>query len=327
MFVYFGSTLTWRQLLAGTARKTLANDGFGLAAQLAYYFFLALFPALLLLMALASFFPLDNLADTLVGAVSRFAPSGVAFLIRDQLKALSESRSGGLVSLGLLGALWSSSAALVSIIDAMNRAYDITEGRAWWKSRLTAMGLTIVLSVFILVAITLVLAGPELADFLGRRLGFALAFTWTWKVMQWPIVFVLVSVGFGLVYFYAPDAEQEWVWITPGSLLGALLWLAASLAFRVYVVHFGDFDKAYGTLGAIILTLLWFYLAGLAMIIGAEVNAEIEHASPWGKAPGEKVPGEKRRIGLAGARAWYANHPDKDAARAGFMQSRKLWNI
>jgi len=315
MFVYLGSHLTWRELIVRTAKETIADDGLGLAAQLAYYFFLSLFPALLFLVALASYFPLQHLADSLVSILSRFTPAGIPSLVGDQLKALSENKNGGLLSLGLLGALWSSSAALVSIIDALNRAYDIDEARPWWRSRLTAIGLTIVLALFILISITLVLAGPQIADFLGRHLGFAAAFTWIWKVLQWPLVFFLVSAGFAIVYYHGPDAQQEWVWITPGSLLATLLWLLVSLAFRVYVVNFGNFDKAYGTLGAIILTLLWFYLTGLVMIIGAEMNAEIEHASPWGKEPGEKVAGQKRRIGLAAARSWFRRHPGEHAPK------------
>ncbi len=315
MFVYFGSKLTWRELLVRTAKETIADDGFGLAAQLAYYFFLALFPALLFLVAVASFFPLHQFADQAVSTLARFTPGGVSSLIGDQLKRLSENKNGGLLSVGLLGAVWSSSAALVSIIEALNRAYDIEDSRPWWQSRVTAIALTIVLALFILVSFTLVVAGPEIADFLGRHLGFATAFTWTWKILQWPISFLLVSAGFALVYYFGPDAEQEWVWITPGSLVATFLWLLGSLGFRYYAVNFGHYEAAYGTLGAIILTLLWFYLTGLVMIIGAEMNAEIEHASPWGKEPGEKVPGQKRRLGLAAARAWFKGHPHERAPR------------
>src|SRR5436853_1322212 len=119
MFVYFGSRLSWRELLVRTAKETVADDGLGLAAQLAYYFFLALFPALLFLVALASFFPLHQFSDTVVSALARFTPGGVSGLVGAQLKRLSENKNGGLLSLGLLGAIWSSSAALVSIIEAL----------------------------------------------------------------------------------------------------------------------------------------------------------------------------------------------------------------
>ena len=107
-----------------------------------------------------------------------------------------------------------------------------------------------------------------------------------------------------MVYYFAPDAEQEWVWVTPGSLLATTLWLVGSLGFRFYVVNFGNYDATYGTVGAVIVLMLWLYLSGLVIVIGAEMNAEIEHASPWGKEPGEKVPGEKKRIGSLAAREY-----------------------
>jgi membrane protein len=238
------------------------------------------------------------------------APAEVLAVLRDQLLKLSNGDHVGVFSIGVLMAIWSSSAAMVSIIESMNRAYDITESRPWWKVRLTAILLTLGLAFFILTSFTLIVAGPQIANFLGRHLGFAPAFTTTWKILQWPLSFLLVSTGFGIVYYYAPDAEQEWAWITPGALAATSLWVVSSLAFRFYVVNFGNYDEAYGTLGAIILTLLWFYLTGLVMVIGAELNAEIEHASPWGKQPGEKAPEEKKRLGLAAAREYFKHHGD-----------------
>jgi hypothetical protein len=121
-------------------------------------------------------------------------------------------------------------------------------------------------------------------------------------IVQWPIILGLVAFGIGLIYYFAPDAEQDWVWITPGSVVATLLWVVVSLAFKLYIAYFGNYNETYGTLGAFIVLLTWFYLSGLAILIGAEVNAEIEHASPYGKAVGEKVPGEKRKIGAAAAR-------------------------
>jgi membrane protein len=114
----------------------------------------------------------------------------------------------------------------------------------------------------------------------------------------------MVAVAIGLIYYFAPDAEQLWVWVTPGSLVATCLWLIGSLAFRFYAVNFGHYEATYGTLGGVILLLLWFYMSGLVIVIGAEMNAEIEHTSPWGKAPGEKVPGQRKQIGAAAARTW-----------------------
>jgi membrane protein len=160
-------------------------------------------------------------------------------------------------------------------------------------------------------AFTLVVAGPELAETIASRIGLGSAFTVTWKVVQWPIAFALVALGIGLIYYFAPDAEQDWIWITPGSVLATLLWLLASLAFRLYVTNFADYNATYGSLGGVIILMLWFYISGLAVLTGAELNAEIEHASPYGKEPGEKVPGQKKKIGARARRAWEARrrHP------------------
>ena len=309
MLIYFDTHMGGLELVKRTVKDSIQDDAAGLAAQLAYYFFLSLFPALLFIVALASFFPLYNFTDELIRLLGPVAPAAVITLLQEQLTSLSNSGDGGLLSVGLLMALWSSSAAMVSVIDAMNRAYDIEESRPWWKGRLTAIALTIGLALFILTAFALIVAGPWLAGYVGRQIGLAPVFTLTWKFLQWPVVFLLASTGFGLVYYYAPDAEQEWAWITPGALTATLLWLLASLVFRFYVVNFGNYEEAYGTLGAIILTLLWFYITGLVMVIGAELNAEIERASPWVKNAGPKIVGQKKRLGLAASREWFKRHP------------------
>jgi membrane protein len=126
----------------------------------------------------------------------------------------------------------------------------------------------------------------------------------TWKIVQWPIAFALITTGIGLIYYFAPDAEQDFAWITPGSLIAAVLWVIGSLAFRYYVVTFGNYEATYGAVTGVMLLMLWFYLSALVLIVGAEASAEIEHASPWGKAPGEKIPGQKRKIGCAAGRAF-----------------------
>jgi len=290
--------LSWRELSRRTFNEILADDVLNLAAQQAYYFFFALFPALLTIISIASFFPIANFVDQLVGLLATIAPTDVLLIIRDQLKKISESQQGGILTVAFLLTLWSTSGALVSIISTLNAAYDITEGRPWWKVRLTAILLTIGVSVFIIVSLALVLVGPAFTEHYAIRMHLGTAFTWTWWVLQWPIVFAMVATAIGLVYYYAPDAEQEWVWITPGSVLATVLWIIVSLGFRLYLQYFGDYNETYGTLGAFIVVLTWFYLSAVAILIGAELNAEIEHASPYGKAPGEKVPGEKRKIGV-----------------------------
>jgi membrane protein len=306
MFAAFEIPLSWGELLKRTAREASEDDCLGLAAQLAYYFFLALFPAVLFLLALASFFPLTNFVDDTVSTLRPIAPADVLRLLEDQLRRLSNADSGGILTFGILGALWSSSAAVVAIIGSLNRAYDIDEGRPWWKVRLTAIGLTIALAFFLLVSFTLIVAGPTIAGFLASSFGLGAVFEWGWKIVQWPLAFLLVATAIGLVYYFAPDAEQDWVWITPGAVIGTLLWVLASLGFKFYVANVGDYNASYGAVGGVIVLLLWLYISGLAILIGAELNAEIEHASSYGKDPGEKVPGERKKIGAAAARAYNA---------------------
>jgi len=304
MLANFDIPLSWPELIKRTVKETMSDDAQGLASQLAYYFFLALFPALLCLLAIASFFPLQSFADDVVRLLGPFAPREVLDIIQQEMVKISEGKNGGLLTIGLVGAIWSSSSAMVSVIGAMNRAYGIDEGRAWWRIRLTAIALTLSLSVLIVAAFALIVAGPQAADWLGRHFLFGHAFIWTWKIGQWPLAFMLVVVGIGMIYYFAPDAEQRWVWITPGACTAAVLWLLGSLAFRFYTVNFGNYEATYGAIGGMILLLLWFWLSGLVIVVGAEMNAEIERASPWAKAPGEKVPGEKKKIGVAAAEAF-----------------------
>jgi len=293
--------LSWWELGRRTVRETIDDDCLGLAAQVAYYLFLALFPAILFLLAIASFFPLDHVTDDIGRLLGPMVSAEVLQLIQDQMRRLAETESAGLLTFGVLTALWSGSAGLVAIVSALNRAYDIEEARPWWRVRLVAIGLTLSMALLVLVALALVVVGPEIAIYLGDTIGFGSAFKWAWLILQWPVVFAMASTAIGLAYYFGPDAEQEWVWITPGAVLATALWLLMSLAFRFYITTFTDYNAAYGSVGAVMILMLWFYISGLAILIGAEVNSEIEHASPHGKAPGQKSASGRRLLGrLAG---------------------------
>jgi membrane protein len=306
MLAHLQVPLGWTELFKRTFKEISADDLLNLAAQQAYYFFFALFPALLTLISIASFFPIDNLIGQVVDELGRVAPPEALDIIRDQIGEISNSGQGGVLTFAFLLTIWSSSGAMVSIISTLNAAYDITEGRPFWKVRLLAIGLTIGMAFFILVSIALVLVGPTLGEHLANTLGMGPAFKWTWWILQWPVVLLLVATGVGLVYYFAPDADQDWVWITPGSVIATLLWVAVSIGLKLYIAYFGNYNETYGTLAGFIVLLTWFYLSGLAILIGAELNAEIEHASPYGKDVGEKVPGEKKKIGPAAARDFEA---------------------
>ena len=314
MLAAFKVPLTWTDLGKRTANEVLADNCLGLAAQLAYYFFLALFPALLFLVALISFIPVEGLLDTITTTLGRVAPSEALTLIQDQILKIADNKNGGLLTLGMIGTIWSTSSGVTAIIDTLNQAYDIQEARPWWKVRLIALGLTISLAIFIVLATTLVLVGPTLGEKVAAWAHLGPAFAWTWNIIQWPVVFGLVALAIAMIYYFAPDAEQEWIWITPGSILATMLWLLTSLAFRFYVTHFTSYNATYGAIGGAIVLMLWFYVSALAVLVGAEMNAEIEHASPYGKDPGEKAPGEKKKIGVVAERAY------EDQKRAGTLK-------
>lgn len=309
--------ITWGEILKRTFREAFLEDNcLGMAAQLAYYFFFALFPALLFVLAVASYFPIDTLIDDLFRNLGGFVPPEALSIITDQMRKISEGEQGGLLTLGVLAALWSSSAAMTAIIDTLNAAYDIEEGRPWWQVRLTAIALTVGVALFILISFTLIIVGPRLAEVIAARTSLGPVFVWSWWILQWPVAFALASAGIAIIYYYAPDAEQDWVWLTPGSLAATATWLVASLGFKYYVASMGAYTETYGALGGVMVLMLWFYISGLVILLGAEMNAEIEHASPYGKQEGEKVPGEKQKIGPARMRAWMARRRGQNGTPA-----------
>ena len=303
MFDTFRIPLSWPELAKRTIRAFIKDDCVSIAAELAYYFFLALFPALLFLLALASFFPLHTLTDDVTRALASVAPADVVTLLTEQMKRISDSNDAGLLTLGFAGALWSSSTALTSIVSSLNRVYEIEDARPWWKIRLIAIALTGCLALLVLASFTLVVAGPAIARLLTRAVGSGIGVEEIWRVLEWPLAFALVTLAVGLVFYYGPDAEQAWEWITPGAVLATALWLLASAVFRIYVANFTDYNAAYGAVGGVIILLLWLYISGMALLAGAEMNAAIEHASPYGKDPGEKRPGERRKLGRVAAEA------------------------
>jgi membrane protein len=319
VLAYLKVPLGWGEILKRTVKESNADDIFSLSAQLAYYFFLSLFPLLLFFVSLASFFPVANLVDETVKYLGGVAPPDVIKFLLDQIHEISESDDGGVMTFAFLFTIWSMSGAMMSIISTMNTAYDIEESRPWWKTRLIAVGLTAGLALFILVSFALVIAGPTLAERVADAMHLGPVFEWTWKILQWPIVFALVVTAIGIIYYYAPDAEQDWVWITPGAVLATVLWLVISLGFKIYLANWGDYNETYGALAGVIILLLWFYLSGLAILVGAELNAEIEHASPYGKAPGEKVPGQKKSMGVRALREYEARIRAGQPAAAAYV--------
>ena len=291
MAMFFRAPLRSTEIVARTIREIDDDNCLGLAAQLAFYFFLSLFPALLFLVALIGHLPIENVLTQLLEALGPIAPSEVLTLLRTQLDEVARGSYASLLTLGIVGAIWSSSAAMVAIIDALNHAYDIEERRPWWKRRIVAIALTVALALFIVTSLVLVLVGPDVASLMAGWVGLGPAFSLSWAIARWPLMIFLVILGVDLVYHFAPNRRSRWVWITPGSLLATSLWVASSFAFKFYVANLANFNATYGAIGGVVVLLLWFYVSGLAILIGAELNGVIEQA--WRMVPGER-PGGRR---------------------------------
>ncbi len=278
MSARFSAPIPWRQVARRTIEEVVKDNCVGLGAQLAFYFLMALFPALLFLVALIGYLPVANAMTQLLDALGAVAPGPLMTIVRGQVDQIAGGTHPSLLTLGIVGAIWSSSSAMVAIIGALNRAYDVTEWRPWWKRRLIAIVLTLALALFILVGFTLVLVGPDAAVRVASWLHLAPVVAIVWGAIRWPVMIAGVVFAVELIFHFAPSRHARWVWVTPGSLLATGLWLVVSFGFKVYVRNFSVYTATYGAIGGAIITMLWFYVSSIAILIGAELNGVIEDA-------------------------------------------------
>lgn len=272
------------------------DEVFTRSAALSYYFFSALIPMVFFLTAVLGMFASQSqhLQDTLLNYTAQVMPPAAFTLIEKTLHEISTTSTGVKLMFGLVLSLWSGAGGMSSIIDALNRCYHVEESRPYWKKMAVALGLTVAISLLIICALIIVLYGGDIAQFVGRHIGLSGLVVFVWKIVQWPVALFFVVSAFALIYFWGPDAKQDWQWITPGSLVGVLVWIGASLLFRIYLHFYNSYSKSYGSLGAVIVLLLWLYITGLAILAGGEINSEIENAAaerghPEAKEAGEKV--------------------------------------
>ena len=274
-------SLEWKELLRRVWSEMNGDDVFGNAAKLAYYFLLALFPLLIFLTSIIGLIigSGSGMRHVLFDYLARVMPYGAFALIDKTMLEVSTASGAGKLSFGFLAALWAASSGMGAITDALNAAYNVKETRPWWRRRMTAIALTIALSVLIIAALAIVLGGSKIADHLASLYVIGRASAIAWKFIQWPIALAFMLLAFALMYFFAPNLrDREWKWITPGAVTGIALWLAVSFAFKAYLHFFDSYSKTYGSLGAVIVLMLWLYLTGLAVLIGGEINSEIDNA-------------------------------------------------
>jgi membrane protein len=317
--------LSVKELGVRVYQEATADEILDRGAALAYYLLFALFPGLLFLTTLLGLLPIPDLMERLLGYARQALPPDAASLVERTLGEIQAGARGGLLSIGVIGALWAGSAGMAAVMNALNVAYDVTEVRPFWRRRLVAVALTVGFAIFIITALVLMVFGPRIGEAVAGAFGLGGLFTALWNVISIPVVILLVLVGIALVYYLAPASKQQWRWVTPGSLTALVLWLALSFGLRLYVTSFGNYNATYGSIGGVILLLLWLYLSSVVILLGAEVNAEIEHAAaergdrtakpraahdaPAGN--GARAPDEARahRVGAVPARAWANGEP------------------
>ena len=262
-------------------RESQEDELLGRAAQLAYYALLALFPALIFLTALMGLFSVENFMPELMSYLRNVLPSDALSMVQRFLTQVAEGSGANILSIGALGALWASSSGVTAIMDALNVVFDVKEDRrSFWRVRLTAILLTIGLAGFVILSLALVLYGPTIGRWIADFMGFGVAFTWLWNVLQWPIIAGLMLIVVAAIYHLCPDRRyKRWHWVTPGSVFAVLMWLVVSLGFKAYVDNFGDYNKVYGSIAGVIVLMLWFYWSGMVLLLGGEINSEIETAA------------------------------------------------
>lgn len=261
------------------------------AAALAYYLLLALFPFLFFIVTLLAFLPVKGAFDDALARLSDVMPAQALALVQGHMNSLLNTQRPHLLTAGLLIAIWTASRGVDSFRTGLNLAYDVKESRPWWRVNAYAVGTTIAGAVLILLALAMIALGGKAGELLADRLDIERYWTLVWSWLRWPLTSVVVMSVASLGYWLLPDVVQEFKFITPGSIVATILWLFATWAFTLYAEHLGNYDATYGSIGGVVVLMTWLYLSGFIFLVGGEVNAVIEHASPDGKERGARAPG------------------------------------
>lgn len=273
-----GGRGSW-QLTKVVIRRVNKDDLLGRASELAFNFLLALIPLLVFMLALFGIFASHSyeLQSSLLYYVSQFVPPPAFQLLRATMIELAGNATSGKVTLGIVLVLWFASGGMSSMISTLNAAYHVQESRSWLKIRAIALGLTIVISLLLLTSLLIVLVGSHFVDLIGTRIRLSAVVVIVWKGLQWAAVALFVTLSFSLIYYCGPTlgGRRRWHWSTPGSVFGGFLWMTASLGFRLYLHFLNTYTAVYGSLGAVMILLVWLYVTGLALLVGGTINAEV----------------------------------------------------
>ena len=284
---------SWWNVLKRTVKEFREDNLTDWAAALTYYGVLSLFPALLVLVSILGLVG-QSATEPLVENVGEFAPGAAKEIVTSAIEDLQKSQNaaGVLFIVGLAAALWSASGYIGAFIRAANVIWDVEEGRPVWKTIPLRLAITLVMLVLLAItAVAVVLTGP-LAERVGDLIGLGSTAVTIWDIAKWPVLILIVSIMFAFLYYAAPNVRQPgFRWLSPGGILAVLLWIVASAAFAIYVATFASYNKTYGSIGAVIIFLVWLWISNIAVLLGAEFNAEIERGRQIEAGePAEKEP-------------------------------------
>jgi membrane protein len=270
---------SWLRVLRGAAKEFSDDNLTDTAAALTYYGLQALFPALLVLVSLVGFLS-PSAISTLDANLGEVVPGSISSTLHTILGNLSKHSGRASIALiaGLVVAIWSASGYIAAFMRASNIVYDVPEGRPIWKTLPTRVGVTVIMLVLMVIAaIIVVFTGPA-AQQAGDLLGLGSTAVTVWSIAKWPVLVVIMMVELAILYWASPNAKQGIRWVSPGGILGIVIWLVASGLFAVYVANFSSYDKTYGTFAGVIVFLIWMWISNLAILLGAEFNAELDRA-------------------------------------------------
>jgi membrane protein len=273
--------LSWRELLQCVWNGINQNDLIDRAYELAFNFLLGAFPLLFILVIALGAFASEGsaLRGDLFFYLRVMLPPDASQLVLNTLARITRNAGGEKLAFTLLFSWYSGSAGITQLMSTLNAAYEVRERRSWIKVRLISLCLTLAMAVLIIAALALLLLGGQVGYFITRFVGLNTPVYIAVKIVQWVLALGFVVFAFATIYRFAPDVpNQRWYWITPGSLVGVFLWALASAGLRVYLHYFDSYNATYGSLGAVVILMLWFYVAGLAMLVGSQINATIDHA-------------------------------------------------
>ncbi len=270
---------SWWAAVKRTVREFQIDNLKDWAAALTYYGVLSIFPALVVLISLIDLAGRSTI-QTLLDNLGQVAPGSVNQILEGAISSLQQTRgsAGVLALVSLAAALWSASNYIAAFMRASNAIYDVPEGRPVWKTLPIRIAVTVLVMVLLAASAVAVVATGGLADRLGRLLGLGSAVVTIWDLVKWPVLLLVVSFLFALLYWASPNAKQGFRWVTPGGILAVVVWVAASVAFAIYVANFGSYNKTYGSLASVIIFLVWLWLSNTAILLGAELNAELERS-------------------------------------------------